>query len=143
MNQLYDAAHLLVASWALAKRDSEDKKIPTSEGLLDRALKTSIDSGNFPDWFRGSLHFVDSRMGLQCVELPAILDWAQRGKLTNTPNPTYQTTEVQVSELVARRLLRRLHITDEQAKAWGEALHEALVQAEKEARSEDLEVVLD
>jgi hypothetical protein len=144
MNRLYDAAHLLVSSWALTKQDSNDTKIPTSEGLLDRAMKISVEAGNFPDWFRSSLHFVDSRMGLQCVELPTILDWAQRGKLTNAPNPTYQSTEVQLSDLVARKLIHRLEIPEADARKWGAAFRQALIQAEKDSRTEDpeLEAVL-
>jgi hypothetical protein len=108
--------------------------------MLDRALKISVEAGNFPDWFRNSLHFVDSRMGLQCVELPIVLDWAQKGKLTNAPNPTYQSTEVQLSNLVARKLLRRLEVSEADARKWGNGLRQALAQAEKEARIEDLEL---
>src|SRR5437868_601382 len=105
MTHAHDVAQLLVSCWLLS---GDDRSIPTSHGLLDRALKEVTDQTAFTDWARRGLHFVDSRIGLQCVELPAILEWAQRSELTSAPNPSYETTHIQVSERVARQLLRRL-----------------------------------
>ena len=102
MNDLHRLAQLITACWRVS---GENLRIPTSHGLLDRALKATIETGAFPAWARGKLHFVDSRIGLQCVEIPDILEWAQRSQLTSAPNPSYETTEVQISDRVARHLL--------------------------------------
>jgi len=93
--------------------------------MLDRALKTVVENGGFPDWARGNLTFVDSRIGLQCVELPGILEWAQRAQLTSAPNPSYETTEVQISDRVASRLLRDLNVPIDHACEWGKMLRGA------------------
>ena len=77
-----------------------------------------------PAWVRGQLHFVDSRIGLRCVELPDLLGWAQRAQLTSAPNPSYQSTQVQVSDKVARQILRDLNVTEEEAIKWGELLRQ-------------------
>lgn len=126
MNETHKLAQLLVACWRLG---GDPPRIPTSHGLLDRALKQATDTGCFPEWARKQLHFVDSRVGLQCVELPGILEWAQRSQLTTAPNPSYDTTEVQISSRVAGRLLAPLGVTLDDAKAWGKALREELERA--------------
>ena len=123
MNRLYEASQLLVASWALG---TPEKKIPTSHGLLDRALQEACSRGAFPEWMRNALHFVDSRIGLQCVELPAILEWAQSAELTAAPNPSYQFTELRVSPDAARFLLRRLSVPEREASSWGQTLKEVI-----------------
>ena len=74
---------------------------------------------------------MDSRIGLQCVELPAILEWAQRSQLTSAPNPSYETTEVQVSEKVAKYLLNELGVSEEKARAWGKTLRSTMQDAEQ------------
>ena len=126
MNHLLDTTELLVASWILG---GDGDRIPTSHGILDRALKEAIDGGAFPNWLRDQVHFADSRIGLQCVELPAVLDWAQRAQLTTAPNPSYQSTQVQISKSAALELLMDLNVTREQAAGWGEALREAAKKA--------------
>jgi hypothetical protein len=93
--------------------------------MLDRALQSVVEKGGFPDWAKKNLTFVDSRIGLQCVELPGILEWAQRAQLTSAPNPSYETTEVQVSDRVASRLLRDLNVPIDAAGEWGRMLREA------------------
>ncbi len=127
-------AQLLVSSWQLGGGDS---RIPTSHGLLDRALRIAIARKAFPEWARSELHFVDSRIGLQCIELPSILDWAQRAQLTAAPNPSYQFTDVQVSDRVAKRLLIGLGVSIDDAKSWGKILQEAVISAEKEIQGYD------
>ncbi|MEJ7596253.1 MAG: hypothetical protein WKF77_32500 [Planctomycetaceae bacterium] len=122
MNELHQLAQLIVSCWRMS---GQGGRIPTSHGMLDRALKSVVDNDGFPDWARKNLTFVDSRIGLQCVELPGILEWAQRAQLTSAPNPSYETTEVQVSDRVASRLLRDLKVEAEQASAWGRMLREA------------------
>lgn len=119
MPQMLDIAEILVASWALAGGEG---RIPTSHGILDRALKEAVQHNSCPPWVSGSLHFVDSRIGLQCVELPALLDWAQRAHLTSAPNPSYQSTQIQISRAAAQDLLSGLDVTEHNAKIWGKHL---------------------
>ncbi len=119
MPHMLDISEILVASWALA--GGEDR-IPTSHGILDRALKEAIQHEACPPWVSESLHFVDSRIGLQCVELPALLDWAQRAHLTSAPNPSYQSTQIQISRTAAQDLLNSLDVTEEKAALWGKHL---------------------
>ena len=85
MQHALDTTELLIASWILGEGGD---RIPASHGILDRALKIAVEREAFPDWFREELHFVDSRVGLQCVELPELLDWAQTALLTTAPNPS-------------------------------------------------------
>jgi hypothetical protein len=129
MTRIHDVAQLLVSCWVLS---GEDRSIPTSNGLLDRALKSVAQDKAFPEWMRHELRFVDSRIGLQCVELPAILDWAQRAELTSAPNPSYETTHIQVSDRVAYQLIRCLGVADEEAASWGRGLRDAIDQAKQE-----------
>jgi hypothetical protein len=119
MDRLHDVARLLISSLALAS-DEEKKQIPTSHGILDRAIRDTFD--RFPDWARKEMHIADSRVGWQCVELPSILGWAQAAELTSAPNPSYKVTDVQVSPRVARVLLGRLGVSEEKARALGQAL---------------------
>ena len=129
MNETHRIAQLLVACWRLG---GDESRIPTSQGLLDRALKAATEKGVFPAWAVKRLHFVDSRIGLQCAELPGILEWAQRSQLTTAPNPSYETTEVQISKRVARRLLNSLGVSPEEAKKWGETIRDEIGNATRE-----------
>jgi len=129
MDRLHDVARLLISSLALVT-DKEHRRIPTSHGILDRAIKDSRD--RLPGWARKEIHIADSRVGWQCVELPAILGWAQAAELTSAPNPYYRVTELQVSPRVARVLLGRLGVTEQEARALGEAMM-ASIQSQKEA----------
>src|SRR5262245_52648817 len=119
MDKIQEVAQLLVSSWSMTVGEESERAIPTSHGVLDRALKLISTTAVFPGWARDSLHFVDSRIGLQCVELPTILDWAQKAELTATPNPSYRLTQVQISPVVARKLLRRLAIDEQVALELG------------------------
>jgi hypothetical protein len=130
MDRLHDVARLLISSLALASGE-EHKRIRTSHGILDRAIKDAFDK--FPEWARKEMHIADSRVGWQCVELPAILGWAQAAELTSAPNPYYQLTELQVSPRVARTLLRRLSIPEDKAKMLGEALMASIDSNQREA----------
>ncbi len=125
MRHLLDTTELLIASWILAGGSNQ---IPTSHGILDRALMAVVEDKTCPPWVRAQLHFVDSRIGLQCVELPALLDWAQRAQLTSAPNPSYQSTQVQISDKAARRMLTDLDVTEEEAIEWGTLLRTAVNQ---------------
>ncbi len=130
MNRLHKLAELLVCSWALGGDDAND--LPTSHGILDRALQLARERHALPGWFWEHVHFADSRVGLQCAELPDILDWAQTAELTEVPNPSYQRTRVKVSQAVARRILSDLGITQADAAVWGKALRTAAQQAVSE-----------
>lgn len=119
MQHPLDATELLIASWILG---GGDDRIPTSHGILDRALKIAVEHDACPSGIRTQLHFVDSRIGLRCVELPVLLDWAQRAQLTTAPNPSYQSTQVQISPKAARRILSSLGVTEPDAAHWGQHL---------------------
>ena len=127
-------AQLLVSCWRVG---GDESRIPTPQGLLDRALRIVVKRNALPDWARKELHFVDSRIGLQCIELTSILDWAQRAQLTGAPNPSYQYTEIQVSARVAKRLLNGLDVSIEDAERWGMVLREAVASAEEELKGYD------
>jgi hypothetical protein len=129
MSDVHQLAQLITACWRVSGQSS---RIPTSHGLLDRAVKSAKEMGAFPEWARSRLHFVDSRIGLQCVEVPGILEWAQRSQLTSAPNPSYETTEVQISDRVAHHLLRELGIQEADAKQWGTMLRTAIQEAEEQ-----------
>jgi len=118
MDRLHDVARLLISSLALAS--GENRQIPTSHGILDRAIRDAY--AQFPGWAQDEIHIADSRVGWQCVELPAILGWAQAAELTSAPNPYYRRTELQVSPRVARVLLKRLGVPEEDAKRLGDAV---------------------
>lgn len=129
MTDTHRLSQLIAACWRIS---GEGTRIPTSHGLLDRALKATCETGGFPSWARESLHFVDSRIGLQCVEVPDILEWAQRSQLTSAPNPSYETTEVQISKRAANHLLVQLGVSADEAAAWGQQLRHAMQSAEEQ-----------
>lgn len=139
MARMHDMAQTLVSCWVLANEG--DRLIPTSHGLLDRGLHRAVESSAFPDWMRQELQFADSRIGLQCIDLPDLLDWAQRAELTSAPNPSYHTVQVQISPRVARRLLRQLGINEDDAAAWGKALREGIEKSKDDLLKYDLSAV--
>jgi hypothetical protein len=122
MRENYDAAEIIVAAWRLA---NPTVKIPTSHGILDIALRAMVEEEGVPKWFTDHLTFADTRIGIRCLELPAILDCAQESCLTSEPNPTYVTTAVKVDEVVCRRILRDFGIAEADARRWGQALRSA------------------
>ena len=134
---LLDATEFLASCWILS---GDDERIPTSQGILDRALEGAVENESCPSWVRDQLHFVDSRIGLQCVELRALFDWAQRAQLTTAPNPSYQSTQVQVSQRVARRMLRDLDVAEGEAENWGKLLRQ-LVKQESRSLTADTKPV--
>jgi hypothetical protein len=130
MSELHRLAKLLVCSWTLGETERQD--LPTSHGILDRALQLVREEGGFPEWAWKELHFADSRVGLQCVELPDILDWAQTAELTEVPNPSYRRTRIKIDQGTARRLLSSLNIAEDEARRWGETLRQKARQAVEE-----------
>jgi hypothetical protein len=131
MDRMSELSQLIVSCWLMAT----DDPIPTSHGILDRALYDVCNKGGLPEWARRHLHFADSRVGLQCVELPAVLDRAQKAQLTTAPNPSYSVTEARISQEMARRVLRKLNVCEADAAEWGRWLLEAVTRASDEAAS--------
>ena len=132
MKPVQDIAELLIASWILASDGVDDPApLPTSHGLLDRALRQALAKGAFPAAWKERLHFVDSRTGLQCVELDGVIGAAQRAEFTQEPNPSYRETRIKIGPRAARILLRRQGVKEDDARTWGRTLHEALEAAKK------------
>lgn len=129
MSRLLEVGELLVASWLLA---NNGPAIPTSQGVLDLALRKAKERSVFPGWVWDELHFASGRVGLQCIELPDMLNWAQRALLTTAPNPSYETTSIRVSKQAALRLVRSRSITEENASEWGRALMACVKEAQNE-----------
>lgn len=125
MRELYNIAELVVASWKLA---NDEERLPTSQGILDRALKKLVESDTLPKWVSENLTFADTRIGLRCLELPEILDCAQESQLTSVPNYTYETTVIKVDEPTCLRLIRDLDIHKSDAETWGSELRKAVNQ---------------
>ncbi|MCY4007049.1 MAG: hypothetical protein OXE84_09575 [Rhodobacteraceae bacterium] len=134
MTHKLDISEILVASWILA--DGEDR-IPTSHGILDRALQQAVNDESCPSQVKDSLNFVDSRIGWQCVKLPSLLDWAQRAHLTSAPNPSYQSAQIQISKNAASQLMEDLDIGLETARKWGQVLRDHVHDVRAAMRSDD------
>lgn len=117
----YELAEFLVAAWRLARPGA---RLPTSEGVLDRALAQS--NVKMPRRFARALTFVETPIGRLCVDVPDILRAAQESYLTSEPNPTYKTSEVKVSAGEAKELLRDLGLEIDEARGFGKALSEAI-----------------
>jgi len=139
MKPIQDIAEVLVSSWVLTAKADEHEELDalpaTQQGVLDRALEAAVTAGAFPADWRERLHFVDSRTGLQCVELDAVISAAQRALFTQDPNPSYSETRTKIDPRVARLLLRRYKIKDAQAIEWGEKLREAVAAARETMRA--------
>jgi hypothetical protein len=90
---------LLVALWKLG---AGTELMPTSHGVLDRALD-SIKSRLPPEL--AVLTFSTTSVGLRCYELPDILLAAQEAMLTSEPNPTYLSTVINLREEEAAEIV--------------------------------------
>lgn len=132
MHPSHRLAELLVIAWKLG---GNGDRIPTTHGILDRALQVVHNSNAMPDWAKEIIHFSSSRVGLQCVELPDILEWAQRSQLTSAPNPSYETVQIQISDLVAESFVEDLDSDIEQVRELGRELASAIEQAKQDAAS--------
>ncbi len=115
-------ADVLVSAWTLAERDTP---LPTGTGVLDRALKTAIEEGAFPQ-FKDELRFVRTRVGVRCAQLESILSWAQASGQTSDPNSSYEVTEMKTSKHFAQRVLAEHQIDPELACTWGRTLSKAI-----------------
>ena len=128
MNENFRLAELIVAAWRLA--NGTDVRMPTSHGILDRALADLLrEEAAIPGWVKNNLTFADTRVGFRCLELPAILDCAQESFLTSEPNPTYAATAIKVDDLICKRMLRDLKIETEDAIRWGKRLRKVAEEA--------------
>lgn len=116
MTGRYDQAELLVALWKLG---ADGERMPTSHGILDRALKDV--KGQLPSKL-SSLTFSTTGVGLRCFELADILLAAQEAMLTSEPNPTYLSTQVTLGkeEAVSIAITHGLSVAD--AAALGRAV---------------------
>lgn len=135
MNTSHRLAELLVVAWRLG---TDSDRIPTSHGILDRALRSVHGADALPKWAVDELHFTDSRVGLQCVELPAILEWAQRSQLTTAPNPSYESAQVQISPWLAESMVDDLDLTMDELKSLGGHLAKAVEEAKRELNEFEL-----
>ena len=127
MRDIFEFAEFLASAWRLG---NPQERMPTSHGILDMALFQLRD--RLPSQFRNSLSFGTTRVGFRCYELPEIIYASQANLLTSEPNPTYLSTEIQISEETARRLLRRRSLDPKEAESFGKALYQAIEKIRKE-----------
>lgn len=117
----YQRAELLTALWRLG---APEEPLPTSHGILDRALFRLRD--RLPAAIGQELSFSTTTVGLRCLELPAILLAAQEALLTTEPNPTYLSTQVTLDEDSARQIVVDADLSSSQARLIGAELLEAV-----------------
>jgi hypothetical protein len=118
MTGRYDKAELLAALWRLG--DGNEVRIPTSHGILDRALRDSLQ--DLPAELRDGLTFGVTSVGLRCYELPDILLAAQEAEFTTEPNPTYLSSMVNLDEIAARQAVVAHGLSTEDARRIGRML---------------------
>lgn len=116
----YDYAEFIAALWKLGADQEHQERMPTSHGILDRALESVRN--RLPKEYRDGLTFSMTSVGRRCLELPDILLAAQDALLTSEPNPTYLTTEVILSEGSARQIVVRNGLSTSEARELGSAL---------------------
>jgi hypothetical protein len=117
MAKRYEKAELLAALWKLG---ANEERLPTSHGILDRALKQCLPE--LPEQLRAGLTFGVTGVGLRCYELPDILLAAQEAMLTSEPNPTYLSSIVTIDQSRARQIVVSYGMSTSQAKSIGERL---------------------
>jgi hypothetical protein len=117
MASRFDHAEVLAALWKLGARD---ELLPTSHGILDRALKDCLRE--LPDVLRNDLSFGVTSVGLRCYEVPDILLAAQEALLASEPNPTYLATQVTLTEDRARQIVLSHGLSTDQARKIGSEL---------------------
>ena len=124
MANRYERAELLAANWKLG---AQDERLPTSHGILDRAIKDEFEG--LPPALADGLTFSVTGVGLRCLELPDILLAAQEAMLTTEPNPTYLSTIVTLDSEEARQTVLSYGLSTAQAATIGERLREAVLRA--------------
>lgn len=121
----YARAELLAALWRLG--GDSDERIPTSHGILDRALQSSRDV--LPELLKNNLSFGVTSVGLRCYELPDLLLAAQEAELTTEPNPTYLSSMVTLEEDVARQAVVKHGLSTKRAREIGAQLRAKVAEA--------------
>lgn len=124
MANRYERAELLTAIWKLG---AQEERMPTSHGILDRALSEEFD--RLPHELAEGLTFSVTGVGLRCLELPDILLAAQEAMLTSEPNPTYLSTIVTLDSEEARQTVLSYDLSTAEAAAIGGRLREAVLRA--------------
>ncbi|MDA4845450.1 hypothetical protein [Hoeflea poritis] len=132
MANRYEKAELLAALWRLGV--DGDERIPTSHGVLDRALKASL--ADLPEALKSDLTFRVTGVGLRCFELPSILLAAQEAEFTTEPNPTYLSSVVNLDEDRARQIVVGHGLSTKEAQRIGALLRHNAATARKS--SEDI-----
>lgn len=117
MSSRYDYAELIAALWKLG---AGQERMPTSHGILDRALQDVLP--DLPERYREGLTFGMTSVGIRCFELPDILLAAQDALLTSEPNPTYLSTDVALDADSAREIVVRNGLSTRAATELGEKL---------------------
>ena len=126
MANRYERAELLAALWKLG---AAGELMPTSHGILDRAL--SDERNRLPFDLVDGLTFSVTGVGLRCLELPEILLAAQEAMLTSEPNPTYLSTIVTLDDEEARQIVLSHGIATRDAREIGGSLKEAVLKARR------------
>ncbi len=121
MANRYGKAEMLAALWKLG---AGNERLPTSHGILDRALNECLSE--LPQQLKDGLTFGITGVGLRCYQLPDILLAAQEAMLTSEPNPTYQSSIVVIDEERARQIVVTSGISSRRAKEIGEHLKAAV-----------------
>jgi hypothetical protein len=127
MADKYESAELLTALWHLG---GAQERMPTSHGILDRALFRVRDA--LPEALADTLTFSNTSVGLRCFELPAILLAAQDSLLTSEPNPTYLSTDVLLEEGDARQIVVGAKLSTKEARSIGQQLRAAVAAVRSE-----------
>jgi hypothetical protein len=100
MSSRVQSAALIAALWKLGGGSA---RMPTSHGILDRALEACW--AELPEFLKTRLSFGLTAVGRRCYELPDILLAAQEALITSEPNPTYLATDVNLDESEARQIV--------------------------------------
>jgi hypothetical protein len=117
----YELANFVVSAWKLAQKG---ERMPTSLGVLDRALETVVK--DLPERFSNALRFVDMPVGRLCVELPDILRSASESYLITEPSFCHNTVGIKIGAARAMDLLDDLDIDITAAAAFGRKLAAAV-----------------
>ena len=133
----YDKAELLTALWRLGSGD--ELRLPTSHGILDRALKDCLD--DLPTELADELTFGETSVGLRYYELPDILLAAQEAEFTTEPNPTYLSSVITLDEVAARQAVVAHGLITEHARRIGSKLRER-VQAVQRRSKEQIDTLV-
>lgn len=131
MTNRFERAELLAAMWVLG---GDGEKMPTSHGILDRALAEERDA--LPQVLSEGLTFSITDVGLRCMELPDILLAAQEAMLTSEPNYTYLSTVVTLDRDEARQVALANGLSTAQAAAIGHGLQGAAARLKAAMRDE-------